>query len=191
MTENILVMGEQEWGGVRAINLIALSLRPPLYPESEIQTKLTKVVLVKCKKSYEESKYRIAFNIYIIITQVQWYYMWLAVVKTSRDFISKVNFLFKVLFILSIFTCYVSCFCVSLVLFVLCIVKFKFVDFWKSCILLSRENKMSIYPRKRIIFSNFANTLWKYHLTSYFYSCLAFIIGEALHTVCSFLVKGC
>ena len=67
MTENILVMGEQEWGGVRAINLIALSLRPPLYTESEIQTKLTKEVLVKCKKSYEESKYRIAFNIYIII----------------------------------------------------------------------------------------------------------------------------
>lgn len=62
MTENILVMGEQEWGGVRAINLIALSLRPPLYPESEIQTNLTKVVLVKCKKSYEESKYRIAFT---------------------------------------------------------------------------------------------------------------------------------
>ena len=31
----------------------------------KIQTKLTKEVLVKCKKSYEESKYRIAFNIYI------------------------------------------------------------------------------------------------------------------------------
>ena len=85
--------------------------------------------------------------------QVQWYYMWLAVVKTSWDFISEVNFhgciLFKVLFILSKFTCYVSCFCVSLVPFVLYIVKFKFVDFWNSCILLSRENKMSIYPRKK------------------------------------------
>ena len=95
----------------------------------------------------------IAFNIYIVIMQVQWYYMWLAVVKTSWDFISEVNFhgciLFKVLFILSKFTCYVSCFCVSLVPFVLYIVKFKFVDFWNSCILLSRENKMSIYPRKK------------------------------------------
>ena len=69
MTENILVMGEQEWGGVRTINLIALSLRPPLCPDSEIQTKLTKEVLVKCKKSYEESKHRIAFNIHIIIMQ--------------------------------------------------------------------------------------------------------------------------
>lgn len=84
-----------------------------LYPDNEVQTKLTKEVLVKCK-SYEESKHRIAFNIHIIIMQVQWYYMWLAVVKTSWDFISKVNFhgciLLKVLFILSKFTCYVSCF---------------------------------------------------------------------------------
>lgn len=67
MPETILVMGEQEWGGLRAINLTALSLRPPRYPESEIETKLTKEVLVKCKKSHEESKYRIAFNIYITI----------------------------------------------------------------------------------------------------------------------------
>lgn len=37
MTENILVMGEQEWGGIRTINLIALSLRPPLYPDNEIK----------------------------------------------------------------------------------------------------------------------------------------------------------
>ena len=129
--------------------------------------------------------------------QVQWYYMWLAVVKTSWDFISKVNFhgciLRKVLFILSKFTCYVSCFCVSLVLFVLYIVKFKCVHFWKSCILLSRENKMSIYPRKRIIFSNFENNLWKVSFDSLFLQLLSIYYwrGPSYSMILSFLVKGC
>lgn len=54
--------------------------------------KITKAVLVKWKESYEESKYRIALNIYIIIMQAQCYYVWIGVVKTSRDFISKVKF---------------------------------------------------------------------------------------------------
>lgn len=34
--------GEQEWGGIRTIHLIALSLKTTLYPDNEIQTKLTK-----------------------------------------------------------------------------------------------------------------------------------------------------